>query len=273
MPDEIIQSRQNPLVKAIAKLWDRRSREQTDQFLIEGLREIHRAAENEIWIEQLFFCPGLFKDPAAQKELVESARDNEVECIEFGKEAFQKISFREGPDGLLALAVKRSFLLEGASLPENPLLLVIERVEKPGNLGAIIRTAEAAGVDCIICCDPVTDIYNPHVIRNSQGLVFALPVFVEESLKVIQFLKDNQVSSLATTPDTQSSIWSCDMSGPTAIVLGSESDGLTQTWLDQTDQRVLIPMRGTADSLNLSVSAAICLFEAARQRSMVSESI
>lgn len=266
MPDEIISSRQNPTVKALARLRERKVREREERFLIEGFREIQRAVENEIWVDQLCFCPALFKQSQAQAAMVESARENDVECLEFAPEAFRKISGREGPDGLLAVAAMRTFLLEGAALPENPLVLVVEKVEKPGNLGAICRSAEAAGVDCLICCDPVTDPFNPHVIRNSQGLVFALPVFVETAEKSLSFLRRNGVPIFATTPVGARPIWQCDLSGPAALVFGSERDGLGPAWLEQADHRVVIPMNGVADSLNLSVSAAVCLFEAARQR-------
>ncbi len=265
MPGEIITSKQNPLVKYLVKLSDRKVRDQEERFLVEGYREIQYALRGEVWIESLFYCPALFKGPD-QQALVNDAIEHEVECVEFAPEAFRKISLREGPDGLMALAVKRLFLLEGASFPRDPMVLVVEGVEKPGNLGAICRSAEAAGVDALICSDPVTDIFNPHVIRNSQGLIFTLPVFVESSEKTIAFLKENGIHLFCTTPDATTPVWDADLSGPTALVMGSESKGLPETWLAAADERILIPMQGEADSLNVSVSAAICVFEAARQR-------
>ncbi len=263
--DPVITSRQNPIVKAVARLWTRSAREEENRFLIEGFREITRAVENDVWIDTLCVCPDLFKSDAHPR-LVESARVAEVEVLAFGPDAFHKISHREGADGLLAVAARREFLLEGAALPQNPLVLVIEQVEKPGNLGAMLRTADAAGVDCVICCDPVVDLYNPNVIRSSQGIVFALPVFTVPSAKAISYLRHAGLKTVATTPAGDRPLWDLDLSGPVAIVLGSEKDGLSDTWLKAADQRARIPMAGCTDSLNVSVSAAVCLFESARQR-------
>ena len=262
---ESISSRHNPRLKAFTRLKNRRAREDTQRFLIEGLRELRHAVAHEIWIETLLICPSYFKTVEHQR-LVEEARDAEVEILELGSEAFQKVSSREGPDGLIGVAVQRDFLLEGAALPENPFVLVVEKVEKPGNLGAMLRTADAAGVDCVLCCDPVIDLYNPNVIRSSQGLVFALPIFLTDWRNGRDFLKKNQVRTFATTPDAEKALWEADLSGGVALLVGSEKDGLSPEVLQEVEEKVVIPMRGSADSLNVSVSAAISLYEAMRQR-------
>lgn len=262
---ESITSRQNPRIKELSRLKNRRDREESQRFLVEGLRELRHAVNHEIWIETLLICPALFKSPDHAR-LVTEAEEAEVEIVELGPDAFQKVSSREGPDGLIGVAVQRDFLLEGAALPENPFLLVIEKVEKPGNLGAMLRTADAAGVDCIICCDPVTDLYNPNIIRSSQGMVFALPIFVTRWETCRDFLKAHHVRTFATTPDAPQPIWEADLRGGVALFVGSEKDGLSPEILQAVDERVVIPMQGSADSLNVSVSAAISLYEAMRQR-------
>jgi len=265
MARQVIQSRQNPLVKSLSRLKTRHGREERERFLIEGFRELSHAVASDVWIETLIICPALFKSEA-QTTLVAGAEAAEVEIVELAEPAYRKISTREGPDGLIGVAIKREFLLEGAVLPENPLLVVVEKTEKPGNLGAILRTADAAGVDCVICCDPVTDIYNPNVIRSSQGLVFALPVFITSWSQCRKFLNSAGIQTVAATPHADTPIWEVDLAGPTAILLGSEKDGLSPEILNAINTRALIPMQGSADSLNVSASAAICLFEASRQR-------
>lgn len=233
---------------------------------MEGLRELTCAVAHDVWVETLLICPEIWKDTGRAEALVREAEAADVEILELDTGAFGKVSFRESPDGLIGVAVKREFLLEGAALPPNPLVMVVEKVEKPGNLGAILRTADAAGVDCVLCCDPVTDIFNPHVIRNSQGLVFALPVFIAPWEKCHSFLQSAGVPTYATTPSARTPLWEADLSGPAALLLGGEKDGLSARILEAADHRVLIPMQGAADSLNVSVAAAVCLFEAARQR-------
>lgn len=265
MERSIIHSRQNPLVKSLSRLKSRKDREQRQRFLVEGLRELRQALRNEVWIESLVVCPPHFKSEQ-HGELLRQAEAEDVEIHELAPGAFEKISTREGPDGIIGVAVQRDFLLEGAKLPDNPLLLVVERVEKPGNLGAILRTADAAGVDCVICCDPVTDLYNPNVIRSSQGLVFALPVFLASWDRCREFLRQTGIRSFATSPAAPVGLWETDLTGPVALLLGSEKDGLSGEALKLADETVSIPMLGAADSLNLSVSAAVVLFEALRQR-------
>lgn len=262
---ESITSRHNPRLKALTRLKSRRTRKETQRFLVEGLRELRHAVAHEIWVETLLICPSHFKT-SEHSTLVEEAGDAAVEILELSPEAFQKVSSREGPDGLIGVAVQRDFLLEGAALPENPFVLVIENVEKPGNLGAMLRTADAAGVDCVLCCDPVVDLYNPNVIRSSQGLVFALPIFLTNWKSGREFLKKNQVRTFATTPDAEKAIWDADLTGGVALLVGSEKDGLSPETLLDVEEKIVIPMRGSADSLNVSVSAAIALYEAMRQR-------
>lgn len=265
MSDEVIHSRQNPRVQALARLRDRAERDARGCFLIEGFRELSRALERKVAISEIYFCPALFRgDDASQ--FITQARAARIECSELGESAFEKVSGREGPDGLIGVAETWDCGLARLSLTKNPLVLVVEAVEKPGNLGALLRTADSAGCDAVIVCDPVTDLFNPNVIRAAQGAAFSVSVAVASSSETITWLKQNGIRILATTPDGAKALWDVDAKGPSAIVMGSEKDGLSLSWLEAADARVLIPQAGLSDSLNVSTAAAICLFEAVRQR-------
>jgi TrmH family RNA methyltransferase len=263
--EEIIQSRQNPRIQAVARLRDRPERETRGLFIAEGLRELGRAFEKKIKIEEVYFCPEMFRGSEAA-ELVTRCRAERIICCEVGRSAFEKMSGREGPDGLLGVAKTWDCSLTQLKLSAAPLLLVAESVEKPGNLGALLRTADSAGCDALIICDPVTDVFNPNVVRSSQGAVFSVPVAVCSSTEAAAWLRSNKIKTLATTPAATKTFWDVDAKNPTALLLGSEKDGLSEFWLKGADEKISIPQAGLSDSLNVSMAAAIVLFEAVRQR-------
>lgn len=265
MSDEVIHSRSNPRVQGVAKLRDRSVREARGSFLIEGFRELTRALDRRVAVEEVYFCPGLFKDIGAAA-LVARAAEAGIACCELGEAAFDKASGREGPDGILGVAESWDISLARLDLGPDPLVLVAESVEKPGNLGSLLRTADSAGCAALVICDPVTDLFNPNVIRASQGAVFSVPVGVASSADAIAWARAKGLRILATTPDGAKPIWDVDVRGPVAIIMGSEKDGLAPAWLEAADTRVFIPQAGTSDSLNVATAAAVCLFEAVRQR-------
>lgn len=263
-----IESRQNQRLKELVKLVEqRKARAQQQAFVVEGAFEIAQLLKAGMDVAELYVCDD---DRRHEREaLVRQVRgaSPQVKVFEVAAPAFEKVSQREGWDGVLAVAPLRERTLEVLHLPEHPLLLVVEKVEKPGNLGALIRSAEAAGAHALICCDPVTDLYNPHVIRNSRGLVFHLPVAVAEREAVAEFLAQRSIRIVATTPDTPLAHWDCDLRQGVAIFAGAEHEGLSDYWLSRATDKVRIPMAGQADSLNVNVASALVLFEALRQRS------
>ncbi len=270
MEFEKIVSKSNERIKTLVKLQDRRSREHFQKFIIEGLREVERALESKVKLLEIYFCPELFSKNESVST-VQRAYNLGLQITEVTRDVFEKISFREGPDGILAVGLPYVLDFDQIALTQKPLILVIEAIEKPGNLGALIRTAEAAGVEAILMSDPVVDLFNPQVIRASQGLVFKLPIIVSENDKVLDFLLQNNIQILATTPHVKEPYWSVDMQGPTAILLGSEKSGLSEFWLEKNAQNkkivpITIPMLGSSDSLNVNAAATIVLFEAVRQR-------
>jgi TrmH family RNA methyltransferase len=265
MPAEIITSLQNPRVKQLVKLRDRRPRDEAGVFLVEGYREIRRALDQGVRITEIFFSPEWFlgeNEPA----LIAQAEGAGAQVFELSKEAFAKVAYRERPDGLLAVAPQWRRTLDALVLRPEPLLLVVEAIEKPGNLGTLLRGADAAGVDAVIVCDPVTDIFNPNVVRASTGVLFAVPVVVAETAAVRAWLREKKIRTVATTPAAQTTYTATNLRGPLALVMGSEQYGLSDFWLKESDAQVMIPMAGQADSLNVAMAAIITLFEAVRQR-------
>ncbi|MEO7597286.1 MAG: RNA methyltransferase [Opitutus sp.] len=280
MAIEKISSLQNPRVKQLVKLRDRRPRDDAGVFLVEGYREIRRALEKGIVLHEIYFAPEWFlgeNEPA----LIAQAQAAGALALELTKDAFAKVAYRERPDGLLAVAPqwKRSLadldqLLKRGDTPLAeaarrwaPLLLVVEAIEKPGNLGTILRSADAAGCDAVIVCDPVTDIFNPNVVRASTGVLFSVPLVIDESARVLAWLRKNNIRTVATTPSAEKLYTDTDLRGPLAIVMGSEQYGLSDFWLQHADVPVRIPMAGQADSLNVAMATIITVFEAVRQRS------
>lgn len=265
MPVEIITSLQNPRLKRLVRLRDRRSRDEERAFLVEGFREVRRALEKKVALDELFFSRDWFlgENEAA---LLSEAEAAGAKLFELSKEAFAKIAYRERPDGILAVAPQWRRELADLSLPASPLILVVEAIEKPGNLGTILRSADAAGCHAVIVCDPVTDLFNPNVIRASTGVLFSVPCFVEESGNVLAWLKGRKIRTVATSPAARDLYTDSDLRGPLAVIMGSEQYGLSEFWLRNADLPVRIPMAGQADSLNVAMAALITLFEAVRQR-------
>lgn len=270
----LITSRQNPKILRLVRLRERASREREKLFLLEGLREIERAVASGIRIAEFYFCPEQIRSRAAQDIAGKmQALLPEENCFELSASAFEKISYRDKPEGVLAVAEMRSHGLENLPAPktgEAPLYLIAESIEKPGNLGALLRTADSAGCTALICCGPGTDIYNPNAVRASQGTLFSMPLAVAPVEKVYEWLRKQNIAIFATSPDAEKLYWNCDFRGASAILLGTEATGLSPFWLENAEEKsvipVAIPQRGLADSLNVSMAAGICLFEAVRQR-------
>jgi TrmH family RNA methyltransferase len=263
--NDIIISTTNTHIKNILKLQtSSRDRKRQNLFVIEGYREISRALASGIEIKTLYVCRELDRQSRSEELLV---MDSQIHLLDVGKAAFSRIAYREGSDGLIALAVPRNLKLSELKLSKDPLILVLESVEKPGNLGAIMRTADAAGIDAVIVCDPLTDIYNPNVIRSGVGCIFTRQVVTCSSKEAIDWLKQKKIKVYAAALTEKASIYhQMDFSGSTAIVMGTEATGLSNEWLDNSDFQVIIPMKGIADSMNVSTSAAVLVFEAVRQR-------
>lgn len=262
---EKITSLQNPRIKQLVKLRDRRARDEAGVFLVEGYREIRRALEKKVAVTELYFSPDWFMGEN-EGGLLENARKAGARLFELNKEAFAKVAYRERPDGLLAVAPQWKLSLEDLKLPEDPFLLVVEAIEKPGNLGTILRSADAAGCNAVIVCDPVTDLFNPNVVRASTGVIFSVPCLISTSIQVHSWLKQAGIRTVATTPGAKAIYTDCDLRGPLAVVMGSEQYGLSEFWLREADLPVRIPMAGQADSLNVAMATIITLFEAVRQR-------
>ena len=266
MATEKITSLQNPRIKNLVRLRDRRPRDQQKVFLVEGYRAISRAMEQGVAIRELYFAPDWFLG-ANESELIARAEEAGAHLFEVSKPAFAKVAYRDRPEGLLALIDQWETRLEDLVLKEPPFLLVVESIEKPGNLGTILRSADAAGVDAVIVCDPVTDLFNPNVVRSSTGVLFAVDLAIASSEEVITWLRSRGVRIAATTPHTDQLYTGADLTGPLAIVMGSEQFGLSGSWLEACDLPLRIPMAGQADSLNVAMATLITLFEAVRQRS------
>jgi RNA methyltransferase, TrmH family len=264
-PGELeITSPANPRIKQLTALRRRRQREQSAVTLVEGLAEIELALSAGVKPHALYYCQQL-SAPGAET-VVSAAAGRGAEVVRVSRQVFEKVSYREGPDGLLAVVPALGDDLEHIRLGHSPLVLVCAGLEKPGNLGAILRTADAAGVEAVIAADPVTDWGNPNVVRASKGTVFSVPVASAASEQVLSWLTASGLRIIAATPDATDLVTDTDLTGRIAIAVGAEQTGLSAQWLERADVRVRIPMFGRADSLNVSTSAAIITYEAVRQR-------
>jgi TrmH family RNA methyltransferase len=257
-----IESLQNQKIKDIVKLQNRRTRDETQLFLIEGYRELKRAVDARRKIESCFYCPEFFLGEN-EEELIKNTNAPSFEC---SSQVFSKISYRDRPDGILAVAPQIHLSLTSLKLSKNPFFLIAESIEKPGNLGTILRSSDAAGVDAVIVCDPTTDIHNPNVVRASVGTLFTVPVVSASSEEVISFLQKNKISIVAATPHTSLIFTEANFKVPLALVVGTEQYGLSKQWLDLANIAVRIPMWGAADSLNVASAATLLLYEVSRQR-------
>lgn len=266
-PDLEITSPSNPRLKQLVALRRRRARDEAGVTVVEGYEELGLALDAGVRPRTLFYAPELMLDEASQLAVVDAVRASGVETVRVSRSAFEKVAYREGPDGFLALVPAVRGDLADLRLPPAPLLLVCEGLEKPGNLGAMLRTAEAAGVDAVIAVDPVTDWGNPNVVRGSKGTVFSVPVASATLGETVAWLRAAGIRLVATTPDTETLHTEADLTGGVAVAVGTEKFGLTDEALRAADTRVRIPMHGNVNSLNASAAAAIVVYEAVRQRS------
>lgn len=257
-----ISSIQNPYIKHLVLLQEKaKLRQQTGSFLIEGKREIELAQKGNYQIETILYCLDLI-----DYDYIARFSNLQIECIEISKEVYKKLAYRDTTEGILAVAKTKSLTVTNLELPKNPLLLILESIEKPGNIGAILRTADAANIDAVIIANPKTDLYNPNIVRSSVGCLFTNQIAVGTNEEIIDFLKQKNIAIYSATLQNATVYDTQDYTIPSAIVVGTEANGLTQLWRDCATQNIIIPMQGEIDSMNVSVAAAILIFEAKRQR-------
>ena len=260
-----ISSPQNPRIKAVVALRDRRDRERTGRIVIDGAREVLRALRSGIFVEELFVCAALCRGDDARAALEVAARRG-VPRTDVDERAFGKIAFGDRAEGVVAVARAPSVELGSLRLSSNPLVAVLEGVEKPGNLGAVLRSADGAGADALIVAGDAADLFNPNAIRASVGAIFGVPVAAAPTAEVIPWLRDRGLRILAARVDGSRPYGEVDMRAGIAIVLGSEAEGLSASWSGPGIEAISLPMLGIADSLNVSAAAAVLLYEARRQR-------
>lgn len=260
-PGTIISSTSNPKVRSLLALEKPRERRKQQLFIIEGRKEIGLAIKAGYKIGNLFYCI----DQLSESDLgTELTKDKLV--IPVTQDVFDKLAMRENSGGIIAVAEMKTHELGHLKVPENPLILVLESVEKPGNLGAVLRTADAAGVDAVIVCDPQTDIYNPNVIRSSIGCVFTQSIVTATSEETVNWLKKSRLNIWCTYLEASKPYHVIDYKAGCAIVMGTESTGLSDIWVREATSNIIIPMQGQIDSMNVSTAAAVVIFEARRQR-------
>jgi len=257
----LITSAQNPKIKSLLSLEKSRERRKQQLFIIEGAKEVRMALEAGYKIGNIFFCDEIVD----KNDSADLLREDKL-LVPVSKEVFDKIAIRESTGGILAVAEQKAHRLEDIRLSKNPLILILEAVEKPGNLGAILRTADAAGVDAVIICDPQTDFYNPNVIRSSVGCVFTKQIASATSEETITWLKQNGINIFCTYLKASWPYHETDFTKPAAIVMGTEATGLSEIWVKNSSANIIIPMQGKIDSMNVSNVAAVVVFEAMRQR-------
>ena len=262
----IITSRPNDRIKELVRLRTRRERDRSGLTLIEEPLVIGRALDADYPFAALFYCPE--RVASEHEEVLDRLLGLAgLELIQVNEAVMDKISYRDQGEGLLVVAPHLTVSLTDLELPANPLLVVLENVEKPGNLGAVLRVADGAGADAVIVCGGGTDLFNPNVLRASRGAFFSVPTVADHTDAIQQFLVSHKIAAVATSPVADHRWDEIGLTGPTAIVLGAEHDGLSSEWLAHADLTVGIPMLGSGDSLNVSTSAAVLLYEALRQRS------
>ena len=298
MRTETVTSAQNPKIRNLLLLQEKsKARREQGLFVVEGRRELEHCLEAGFQVRTLFVCPeivGSFAEEGVASQISGHPRPDKREgpagaasgrgrseaeaicdaipsavkplVIEIPEQLYRKVAYRESTEGILAEVEYKTLGLKDLQLPQNPLIMVLESVEKPGNLGAVLRSADAAGADAVLVCDPLTDLYNPNLIRASIGAVFSVPTVAVSSQEAIAFLKERGIQILTAQLQDSSLYYDVDMTRGTALVMGTESTGLTQQWRQAAGAHIRIPMLGRLDSLNVSVSAAILLFEAVRQR-------
>lgn len=262
---QFISSLQNPKVKQVVLLSQKSSeRRKQGRFVVEGVRELLHCVRHGFTMDSVFVCPEKLENTPEWNEL--SGLIGDERLYQVSPAVYGKMAYREGTEGMIGVMHSRPATLDALALSDNPLVVVAEGVEKPGNLGAILRSADAANADAVIFCDALTDLYNPNVIRASIGAVFTVPCAVATSEECIQFLQSKGIQILTAQLQDSELYYDTDMKVPTAIVMGTESTGLTDQWRKAASRHIRIPMLGSLDSLNVSVSTAVLLFEAVRQR-------
>ena len=263
----LISSLQNIRVKQVVAL-SKKSSERRKQglFVVEGQRELMHCVQNGLRIHSLFLCDDIINNVETDHWERQASKEN---VFHVTAEVYDKLAYRSGTEGVVAIIHTPDNSLSSLRLPQNPLIIVIEGVEKPGKIGAILRSADAAHADAVLICDPLSDLYNPNLLRASIGAVFTVPCAVTDSGGCIRFLKEHNIQILTAQLQDSELYYDTDMTLPTAIVMGTESTGLTNQWREAADNHIRIPMLGSLDSLNVSVSTAILLFEAVRQRQQV----
>ena len=261
-----ISSGQNSFIKQLIQLKEKsRMRKYSGQFLIEGQREVELALKGNYELEIVLFYSELFSEEELNKQLKEVTLQPDI--VSISKEVYQKLAHRETTEGLLAVAKAKSLTLSELNInKDNPLILVAEAPEKPGNIGALLRTADAAKVDAVIIANPKTDMYNPNIIRSSVGCVFTNQIAIGSTAEVINYLKEHNINIYCAALQASVDYHTQDYIKPTAIVVGTEATGLSEVWLQHSTQNIIIPMHGEIDSMNVSVAAGILIFEAKRQR-------
>jgi RNA methyltransferase, TrmH family len=260
-----ITSVRNPRVQAAYDLRERRERLRQGRILIDGVRELGRALAASVKLIEVFACRELLATDAAQA-LVEQLAKLRIPLVDVSPHVFEKLAYGERTEGVLAVAETPSATLDNLRLPDRPLVAVLEACEKPGNLGAILRTADGAGLSAVIVADGRTDLFNPNVLRASLGTIFSVPVAAASAAEVRSWLLGRGISIVAAQVDAPQDYTAIDLTGPTAIVLGNEAHGLSDVWRTADVTAVRLPMLGIADSLNVSVTAAVLFYEAVRQR-------
>lgn len=265
---DIITSTQNPRIKALLLLQQKSSvRREKQLFIVEGRRELMHCISRGYSVDTLFLCPDILKTEPEYGKLLSALPS--CPTVEVSTQVYDRMAYRGGTEGIIATMHMKKHGTDTLPTPPSghaPLYIVLESVEKPGNLGAILRSADAAGVDAVIVCDPLTDLYNPNLIRASLGGIFSVPTITCTSQECISLLHRNGIRILTAQLQDSSLYYDTDMTLPTAIVMGTESTGLTSQWREAADAHIRIPMLGILDSLNVSVSAAILMYEAVRQR-------
>jgi TrmH family RNA methyltransferase len=257
-----ITSPQNPFIKSLVMLQEKaKARRQSGTFLIEGQREIQLARKGGYEIETVLFLPDMLSEVQ-----VATLAGRQTDIIEISRDVYQKLAYRDTTEGVIAIARSKSLELSDLKLGDNPLILVAEAPEKPGNLGALLRTADAANMDAVIVANPKSDMYNPNIVRSSVGCLFTNQIATGTTDEVIEYLKANNVNIYCATLQDSTHYHTQDYTTPTALVVGTEATGLTQEWRDASTKNIIIPMQGEIDSMNVSVAAAILIFEAKRQR-------
>jgi len=259
-----ITSPSNARLKALVGLHKRRSRAQAGVTVVEGYDELSLAVDVGVVPTTLYWCPELVSGDRVA--LVERVADAGAETVSLGRAAYDKVSYRDSPDGFLAVVPDPTRTLDALELPDGALVLVVEGIEKPGNLGAMLRTAEAAGVDAVVAASPVTDWANPNVVRASKGTLFAVPVANAPTDEVVAWLRASSIAIVVATPEASRLVTEVDLTGATALVVGTEHEGVTDSFKAAADHLVKLPMAGRINSLNVSTAAAVAVYEAVRQR-------